>query len=296
VAAVNRLSRMSRPRVLARAATSILLFLLGACGDPRSYPGDPRSEPGPARYEADGTVLEAPDHGAELCLGGVADSYPPQCSGLPIADWDWTKVKGEESASGTTWGMFHLMGTFDGGAFTVLEVGVYEPPASGPTDFTAPCPEPAGGWVAVDLARATDADLRAVMRAAEGEPDSAGFWIDYVDEPSEVTLDGGIIAIASFTGDLERHEADLRELWGGPLCVTQQELTQAELDRIQEELSGEVGSSLGLQVTWSAGSVVDNRVEVGVVVASEGVVAAVEERYGTGAVLLVPALEPVQAG
>lgn len=282
--------------MLAPVATSILLLLLGACGDPPADPADPGSGPEPGRYEADGTVLESPDHGAELCLGGIAESYPPQCSGLQILDWDWSEVEGEESASGTTWGTFHVVGTYDGTAFTVLEVGAYEPPASASVDFTAPCPEPAGGWVAVELARATDADLRTVMHAAESEPDSAGFWIDYVDEPSERTPDGGVIAIAAFTGDLEGHEAELRGLWGGPLCVTRHERTQAELNRIQEELGGTVGASLGLQVTWSSGSVVDNRVEVGVVVAGEEVVAAVEDRYGAGAVLLVPALEPVQAG
>ena len=281
--------------MLAPAATSIVLLLLGACGDRPADPADPGSGPGPGRYEADGTVLESPDHGAELCLGGIAESYPPQCSGLQIPKWDWSEVEGEEAASGTTWGTFHVVGTYDGTAFTVLEVGAYEPRASASVDFTAPCPEPVGGWVAVDLARATDADLRTVMHAAEGEPDSAGSWIDYVDEPSERTPDGGIIAIAAFTGDLERHELDLRELWGGPLCVTHHERTQAELNGIQEELGGEVGESLGLQTTWLSGNVVDNLVEVGVVVAGDEVVAAVEERYGAG-VLLVPALEPVQAG
>lgn len=279
--------------MLAPAATSIVLLLLGACGDRPADPADTGTEPG--RYETDGTVLESPDHSAELCLGGIADSYPPQCSGLPVADWDWTEVEREESASGTTWGTFHLMGTYDGATFTVLEVGTYEPPASDPSDFTAPCPEPAGGWV-VDLSRATDADLRAVMRAAEREPDSAGFWIDYVDEPSESTQASEIIAVAAFTGDLGGHEADLRELWGGPLCVTQHERTQTELNRIQTELSGDVGEELGLQTTWSAGNVVENRVEVGVVVAGQEVVSAVEDRYGVGAVLLVPALAPVQAG
>jgi hypothetical protein len=286
---------MRRSRVLAPAATSILL-LLGGCGDRPADPADPGFGPEPGRYEADGTVLESPDHGAELCLGGIAESYPPQCSGLPIPNWDWSEVEGEESASGTTWGTFHVLGTYDGSAFTVLEVGAYEPPASGSVDFTAPCAEPVGGWVSVDRARATDADLQAVMHAAESEPDSAGFWIDYVDEPSESTPDGGIIAIAAFTGDLERHEVDLRELWGGPLCVTQHERTQAELNRIQEELGAEVGASLGIEATWSSGNVVDNRVEVGVVVAGEEVVAAVDDRYGAGVVLLVPALEPVRAG
>jgi hypothetical protein len=285
---------MRRPRALAPAATSVLLLLLGACGDWPTDLADTGPEPG--RYRADGTVLESPDHSAELCLGGIADSYPPQCSGLPIANWDWTEVEGEESASGTTWGEFHVVGTYKGDSFTVVDVGDYRPPSPERTDFTAPCPEPSGGWDVIDPARATDADLQAVMRAAANEPDSAGFWIDYVEDPSEGTPPGGIIAIAAFTADLRDHKAELMEVWGGALCVTQLERTQAELGRIQRELSGEIGEALGLQVTWSAGSVVDNRVEVGVIIADAEAVAAVEERYGAGAVLLVPALEPVQGG
>lgn len=266
-----------------------ILVIATACAEPVER----STEPEPARYEANGTVLESPDHSPELCLGAIADSLPPQCGGLPIANWDWSEVGGEESTRGTTWGEFHLVGRYDGETFTVLEIGDYQPPSSEQTPFDAPCPEPSGGWAIVDPARATDADLQAVMRAAEAEPDSAGFWIDYVGEPSEGTPAGGIIAIAAFTGDLERHEAELKRVWGGPLCVTQLERTQAALQRIQRELGGDVGRDLGLQVTWSATSVVDNRVEVGVVVAGPEAVSAVDERYGAGAVLLVPALEPV---
>ncbi|MGH2591791.1 MAG: hypothetical protein ACRDGW_13485, partial [Actinomycetota bacterium] len=74
-------------------------------------------------YEANTTILESRDHGPELCLGGVADSYPPQCGGVPIANWDWDLVDGEESASGTTWGNFHVVGNYDGSTFTVADAG-----------------------------------------------------------------------------------------------------------------------------------------------------------------------------
>ncbi|HJS27747.1 MAG TPA: hypothetical protein VJ913_11550 [Actinomycetota bacterium] len=269
------------------------LLITTACADPPADPGGPSAGSEPTRYEADGTVLESPEHGPELCLGGIADSLPPQCGGLRIADWDWADVDGEGSLRGTTWGEFHVVGTYDGETLTVLEVGRYRPPSSERTDFTAPCPEPTGGWAVVDASRVSDADLQAVMHAAEDEPDSAGFWIDYIEEPEESIAPQNVIAIAAFTEDLERHETELREIWGGALCVAHHDRTQGELQRIQRELSGQVGEELGLEVTWSSGSVVDNLVEVGVIVAGSEAAAAVEERYGAGAVELVPALEPV---
>lgn len=274
---------------------AVVLLLLGsACADPPAEPAGPSTGSDQTRYQGDVFVLDEPDREPVMCLGGVAESLPPQCAGIPIVGWDWSAVEGEETASNTTWGSFHVVGTYDGESFTVQEVGVYQPPTSDSIDFTPPCPEPAGGWAVMDPARVSEADLQAVMLAAEGEPDSAGFWIDYLDERSETTRPERVIAIAAFTGDLERHETELREEWGGALCVTELERTQAELQRIQRELGGGVGESLGLQTTWSQGNVVDNRVEVGVVVADAQAVAAVEERYGAGAVLLVPALEPVE--
>jgi hypothetical protein len=281
-------------RSTAVALTGALLAL-GACAERGPQGPAEGGDPGPQRYQADATVLESPDHGPELCLGGIADSLPPQCSGVPIANWDWDLVEGEESASGTTWGEFHLVGNFDGTSFTVLETGDYRPPESPAMDFTPPCPEPAGGWVATDPSRTSEDDRIAAMLAAEAEQDSAGFWIDYTVEPSEGELGpDAIVVIATFTGDLERHEADLRELWGGPLCVARQDRSSADLRRIRSELETEVGPALGLQMTWSATDVVRNRVEMGVVVAAPEVVAELTERYGD-AVVLWPALMPVEA-
>jgi hypothetical protein len=269
------------------------LVALGACADPE--PGGPAGVgvEEPQRFQADATILEGPDHGPELCLGGVAESLPPQCGGVPIANWDWALVEGEESMSGTTWGEFRVVGTYDGTSFAVLETGAYRSPGSPSPDFTPPCPEPAGGWVAADPSRTSEDDRIAAMHAAEAEEDSAGFWIDSTVEPSEDPLGPGeVVVVAAFTGDLERHEAALQELWGGPLCVTRLEHTSRELSRIQSELSGEAGPELGLQVTWSGGNVVENLVEVGVVVADEDARRAVQERYGD-AVRLWPALIPV---
>lgn len=290
--------RPSAPRVFLRswaALATVGLLLLGACADPdTAAPADPEQ-----RYEATGTVLDGGDHGPELCLGSVAESLPPQCSGVELVGWDWSAVEGEQSASGTTWGEFDLVGTYDGTSFTVVEVvgpATYEPGVADPVE--AGCSEPPGGWTSVDVSLATDEDLTAAVQAAEAEPDSAGAWIDYVEEVTDDLVPvpaGGIILTAAFRGEVERHTTEIRELWGGPLCVVEHERTQRELMGIQSELSGGMGQELGLQTTWSATDMVSNTVQLGVVVADEATRGAVNERYGEGAVVLVPALVPVEA-
>ena len=72
-------------------------------------------------YEGSGMVLESPDHGPELCLGGAEDSLPPQCEGTELVGWDWGTVDDEESTRGTTWGQYRVVGTWDGSRLTVAE-------------------------------------------------------------------------------------------------------------------------------------------------------------------------------
>jgi hypothetical protein len=262
--------------------------------DPDAAP--PVSEEPTALYETDTTVLESREHGPELCLGGVAESYPPQCGGVPIANWDWDLVEGEETASGTTWGSFHVVGGYDGATFTMTSVEPHRQPTPEEGDpFAAPCPEPEGGWTAPDPNRATEADRDAATRAAQNEGDSAGVWVDYLVEPADYEVPAApdaLILVAAFTGDLERHEADLRALWGGPLCVTQHRRTLDELMRIQRDLGADGTAEVGLQMTWSSVNLMENEVELGVVVADDDARAAVAARYGAGAIELIPALTP----
>ena len=210
----------------------------------------------PVVFEADAFVLDEPDREPVMCLGAIADSLPPQCQGVPIVGWCWATVEGEETASG----------------------------------------EPAGGWAATDPSRATEDHMLGLMHAMEAEPDFAGFWIDYVEEPvGEVVAEpGGIIANVAFTGDLERHRAEIRERWGGPLCLVEHEHKYDELRRIQRELGEGVAGELGLKGTWSSVDIQANVVELGVIVADDAAISAVEARYGEGTVRLFPELLPVE--
>lgn len=132
------MSNRIRKAALLLAAAALTLT---ACATPRA--DAPAADPGPAarlgdvqpappegEVTAQGTVMD--DDGAvELCMGAIAESYPPQCGGIPLEGWDWDAVDGEETASGSTWGAYAVTGTFDGETFTVTQpailLALYDP-------------------------------------------------------------------------------------------------------------------------------------------------------------------------
>ncbi|WP_436794279.1 hypothetical protein [Actinospongicola halichondriae] len=248
--------------------------------------------PSDATYTATTTVLESADHGPQLCLGGVAESYPPQCGGPDIVGWDWSTLDAE-SANGTTWGEFTVVGTWDGDTFTVTEPPtdpVYDD-VSGPTDFATPCEAPDGGWSVIDEATATDEGQQAAAAYAQAQTDFAGLWVDQsmnsaatelgMNDPTKLVLN------VRFTGDLDRHESELRSRFGGALCVSEAERTEAELRSIQDEVFG------SLDAFHASTDIVRGVVEIGVAVADPAVQAELDETYGAGVVELVGALRPV---
>jgi hypothetical protein len=109
-----------------------LVVALAACSDDGDRADDPAGEPGangPMPTEpvaADGEVTTrlpatVMDTGRpELCLGPVAESYPPQCDGPPLDGWDWAAYEGDyDQQDDIRWGMFYVTGTWDGTTFTV---------------------------------------------------------------------------------------------------------------------------------------------------------------------------------
>jgi hypothetical protein len=280
-----------------------LALLLAACGaDGPSTVGAstaaeaprPVTEPDPAQsYQVNATVLEDETHGPMLCLGGILLSLPPQCGDVRIAGWDWQAVEGEETAGGTTWGNYRLVGRYDGETFAVTDVGSYEKdPSASATDpdFTSPCREPAGGWTGLD--QATQEDARPAHAYARSQPDYVTSWVTHLD-PAALEF-GPVILNVVFTGDGERHKAEIRKVWSGPLCLIERDVLSArELDRIRKEVEAGL-EGLGVQMLWSQGAAVDSVIDIGVVIDVEGKAqAAINARYGPGVVRLIPALKPV---
>ena len=253
------------------------------------------------RYQATSTVLASRDHGPELCLGWVADSLPPLCRGLPITNWRWDQVEGEQAAVGTTWGTYRLVGIYDGARFTVVRA-VLAPTTSRPSaaelfkDEPRPaCPEPAGGWEVPDPSRRSERSLEPVTRAARAQPDFAGLWLSYLGPMGDNVAEdpGEFVLNVAFTGNPARHQAQLRPLWGGRLCVPRQQRTYRELLRIQRQVQGSAGKELGLRVLGTSVDEYANAVDLQVVVLEERERAALEARYGGGAVETTAALTPL---
>ncbi|WP_055479928.1 hypothetical protein [Sphaerimonospora mesophila] len=271
------------------------LVMLAACGAAST------ADPLPIRYQADGLVLAGAEHGPQLCAG-VNLSMPPQCSGLDIAGWDWDMVE-HEALRGVRWGDYHVVGTWDGERLTLTEsprpAERGEPPADG-SDFTSPCPTPAGGWHPVDPVKATDQAIDAAIDLAEKLPGYAGSWLDqgYLDEiegydprdPMEGYANDPkrLVLNLRFTGDPAVHERAIREVWGGALCLSPAQHTRAKLHAIQRRMEKEIKGLYSLSTDELAG-----HVDAGVWVVTPELRRQVDETYGAGLVVLHGFLKPI---
>jgi hypothetical protein len=293
----------STEEVAMRGSASIsvaaLSLLLTACGE-MNAPADRSGE----EVIGGATVLEDREHGPQLCLGGVLDSYPPQCGGPDLIGWDWGKVSGSEDASGVRWGEYVVIGTYDKAAnsLTLTRPAVPADSYKG-NDFdepdeevlTTPCTEPAGGWRVVDPSLTTAESMVRALQQASQRSDYASAWLDQsinpaAEEPIDPADEGKLndptklILNVATTSAPSGVEAELRKIWGGALCVSRAEHTEAEMRAIQDEL-------VGIEGMLSASSSVD-RVELGVVWDDGSLQRELDAKYGVGLVVVITVLKP----
>ena len=168
-----------------------------------------------------GTVLDD-GTGPELCLGGVASSYPPQCDGVPVTAWDWSSLGGRfEHADGVRWGSFTVTGTFDGTTLTVTEPPTEAEWPERVYDFGTRCPEPSNGWRALDPLRTNDEARSEAVEALR----AAGHVRQPLPGRGHRRHQG---ARRPRHRDVAAAEAVIREHWGGTLCVSPARTTEAE--------------------------------------------------------------------
>lgn len=301
----------------------VFALLMGAaltgCGDASSettqeaVPALPAASPtsmlpakGPVRAIA--TVLDEGD-GPMLCLGGIAMSLPPQCTGPTVADWDWAAHPEAESARGVRWGAYTMVGEWDGTTFTPSDVRLSTPDDWPAEDvealFATRCSEPEGGWVPVEPTTTTAETLSAAHRAVEKLPDYAISWGDQSINPqweAAQDIDGGegsleielamndpryTILNVGVTDDVARAEDVVRSVWGGALCVSKFANTQDRLRVVAQQLAdlpGGLGRGYGN---------VGNTVEISVVHDDGSIQAWADEEFGKGVVTVTSALTPM---
>lgn len=136
---------MKHRRLALAVAVTTSVLALSACATPAGAGGGsgaaPDAPPGfslgtsspglPAGdVVAQGTVMDVGGT-AELCLGAVMESYPPQCSGIPLVDWSWDGVEGGETSGAVRWGSYAVQGVYDGAGFRPTQppmlLALYDP-------------------------------------------------------------------------------------------------------------------------------------------------------------------------
>ena len=174
---------------LAVPALALLLTLTACSGDDSATAEDPAPKDAPASSDGAvggpaaklsppptplpagevsairlGTVLDD-GSGPQLCLGPIMESYPPQCSGLPLADWDWAERQGFEEQGPIKWGDYAVSGNWDGSVLAVTDAipaALYDAMVTDPPSYPKP---------ATPL---SEADTQRVLDETRGVPGLVG--------------------------------------------------------------------------------------------------------------------------
>lgn len=287
------------------AGITVVPLLVVGCGIVTD-PGAPTSsaddvtivEPG-EELVGHGMLMQASaDAPVEICVGGVAESLPPQCGG-PVLDgaFSWDGLD-PERASGVTWAEgAWVVGTYDpeageGGTFTLtrpvsaVPPEGYAPPTHHPSEFPQLCDDPFRDG------QEGYADPAAQEELGRALQDLDGYVTSWVSDGSSM-----FNVLVTADTDAEETHARLRQVWKGGLCVESRDLPPEDDVRAAQDALGKRFSELGL---LSAGSGVPGLLDVGVVVTDRETVEAVHETVAPWLaphqVVITGALQPLDRG
>lgn len=116
---------MRRRGIAQSALLGGLAVVLAGCtataqpGDRPTVSDSATKSPVPGELMGQGTVLQRRPAEPIFCLGNIAASDPPRCSGPVIRGWNWDSVNGSETVGSVTHGDYLVQGTWDGKTFTL---------------------------------------------------------------------------------------------------------------------------------------------------------------------------------
>lgn len=121
-------------------AVAVAAVLLGGCAAEvaPAASNSASAMPSDRKLMGRGTVLQKGEELPQLCLGAVAESYPPQCTGPILRNWDWSAANDSTTAAGVTWGSYAVTGRWDGSEFTLTD----KPVALSPDSSALPSDKP----------------------------------------------------------------------------------------------------------------------------------------------------------
>ncbi|MXG91986.1 hypothetical protein [Nocardioides flavescens] len=195
--------RPSGVKPLLAATAALLVLAVSGCGSetdavdtglatepslsssPSAPPAAPPSPTGTVRTAGLVTVIDEGE-GPEVCLGPIAMSFPPQCSGPAVEGWDWsTSGQGMHETQGSIrWGSYALTGTWDGSALTVddaVPAALYD---------AAPVPSEPGSEATVSVIQGADEVVAALQTAV---PDAMGVTVLDGQVHLDVAYDDGSV-------------------------------------------------------------------------------------------------------
>lgn len=188
-------------------AASALVLLTGCTGSvtPPGHSIGPL-EPDPPQGEVigQGLVMQTADE-VKLCLGPIAESWPPQCQGMPLDGWSWEGVEGSESSGDVRWGMYAVTGTYDGSVFTLtgepILLALYDPMA--PEDPTGGTPGTTSEARLIEIQEQLPDILAPGTQYFSSTPDRGYLWAQVIwdDGTIQTALDAhygaGVVIIES---------------------------------------------------------------------------------------------------
>jgi hypothetical protein len=247
-------------------------------------------------------VMEDGSGGAGLCL--YATDATMQCDLIPIAGWDWAEHPPTDEFGGVRLGFYAVTGEFDGTTIRPTEILSADEAPEREFDTTSldrllsPCPEPEGGWRVLDPARTTERTKHLAIEAAMTMDGFAGAWgdqsinpafaLDDNDPAKELAMNDPLLQVLNvrLTRDVAAAGQELREIWGGALCVSRARYSDAELEPIQRavgRLPGNAGTGRGHDI-----------VDAYIIYDDGSIQAWADQEYGAGVVVLEPSLTDVE--
>jgi hypothetical protein len=227
------------------------------------------------------------------------DSYPPQCGGLDLTNWSWDGNLASERASGTRWGEYVVVGTYDRDAqtFTLTRAARDVEPrdrrVGADVDLSTPCSPPASGWPPATESELSDAASRLQVRQTSGDPTATTRGVAVIDGFGGVWLSRNPFVLnVRVVGDVAAADAAIREFYDGPLCLVPSERTYAELVRIQNEVDAEWQD----EMTGTSPDVITGQVQVWLFAPNPELERQLVDRYGDAVSVIVSGLAPIAPG